>query len=158
MSDKYYLSEHVFVDFEKGIKRNCFSFLPSIMYVNYRQNTWASETCSFVFLWLCFYFQINKTKVNRDLSYSLTQSVMETINEILLNNDYYIKDDRRLRTVLSETDARELVLLCKNIPTHPYLNKIVMSTLLHHSDCVEKKVSAAGVRNGTRTNQESKVA
>lgn len=140
-SKKYYLSENVFIDFEKGVKRNCFFFLPSIMYVHYRQNTWASETCSVVCSWLCFYLQINKTKVNRDLSYSLTQEVMEIINDILLNHDYYIKDDRKLRHLLSGTDTRELVLLCKNIPTHPYLPKIVLSNLLHHNDCVEKKVS-----------------
>lgn len=138
---KYYLSETKFIDFSYGSRKDCFFLLPSIVYVNYRQNTWASFTISWVFSWFFFFFQINVTKVNRNLSYSLTLEVMETINTILLNHDYYIKDDRRLRYVLSETDNRELVLLCKNIPNHPYLPKIVLSSLLNHRDCIEKKIS-----------------
>lgn len=145
ISKKIYLSETVFLDFDKGIKKNCFFFLPSLIYVKYRQNTWASETCSFVFSWLCFFFQVNKTKVNRDLSYSLTQEVMEIINSILLNQDYYIKNNSKLRVLLSETDCRELVLLCKNIPNHPYLPQIVMSNLLHHNDCIEKKIGTNSI-------------
>lgn len=135
----HYLSNNFCFEIECGINKDCFSILPSINWIKYRQNTWASETAVLIFSFFVFFVQINFVKINRELSYTINLETLEVINNVLLNNGYYIKDDKKLTELLSETDNRELVILCKNIPNHPYLPKIILGTLIHYPDCIESK-------------------
>lgn len=117
------------IKIEKGKRSNCFFCIPTVIFTDYRQNTWNSKTRSIVIGFLNFYYQINITKTDKEIDYSLTPNIFSTIQGILNKYGYHISDSEKLKAFLSK--EKNIIILVKNGQDgkHPYFQTVLFNIL-----------------------------
>lgn len=127
-----------FVKKHSGKNMNCFYYLPTIIKTNYKQNTWNSQTHSYVFGFLNYYYQIDITEVNREISIAVDDGLIGSAAEILEKYGYFISDTAGLRDFL--ICNQHLIILLKNTPiNHEYLQEAFMNMIRYQNFIKSKK-------------------
>ena len=98
--------------FKRGKKDNCFFIIPSAIVSKYKQNTWMSETKYITIGFLQYFFQINITKINKNIDPSVDQTLIDKMTFILNEYGYFISDVHLLTNFLKEN--KNIILLIKN--------------------------------------------
>lgn len=117
--------------FKRGKKDNCFFIIPSVIVSKYKQNTWMSETKYITIGFLQYFFQINITKINKNIDPSVDQTLIDKMTFILNEYGYFISDVHLLTNFLKEN--KNIILLIKNCSTnHIYLQKTFINIIKYH--------------------------
>lgn len=116
----------------KGKKTNCFFIIPSVIKTNSKQNTWNSETKSFVIGFLSWFIQIDIITINKVVDYTITKEVLQNIHAVLSKNKYFVADIGGLEEYLKAN--KNIILLIKNSPIkHKYTQNTIFNILQYQS-------------------------